>query len=42
MTLERTGHLGVISRPHELAALVTGFVEGRAPVATASAVDKVG
>jgi pimeloyl-ACP methyl ester carboxylesterase len=42
MTLERTGHLGVISRPQELAALVTRFVEGRAPATTASAVDKVG
>ena len=42
MTLERTGHLGVISRPQELAALVTQFVEGRAPVPAASVVDKVG
>lgn len=42
MTLERTGHLGVISRPHELAALLTQFIENRAPVTTASAVDKVG
>jgi 3-oxoadipate enol-lactonase len=41
VTLERTGHLGVISRPHELAALMTTFVEDRAS-ATASAVDKVG
>jgi pimeloyl-ACP methyl ester carboxylesterase len=42
MTLERTGHLGVISRPHELAALVTQFVEGRERVTTPSAVDKAG
>jgi hypothetical protein len=42
MTLERTGHLGVISRPHELAALVTQFVEGSERATTPSAVDKVG
>lgn len=42
MTLERTGHLGVISRPNELAALVTQFVENRAPVTTAPAVNKAG
>ncbi|HKV98744.1 MAG TPA: alpha/beta hydrolase [Vicinamibacterales bacterium] len=40
-TLERAGHLGVISRPRELAALITTFVDGRAS-ATASAVDKAG
>ena len=41
VTLERTGHLGVISRPHALAALVTEFVEGRTPV-RAPAVNRVG
>jgi pimeloyl-ACP methyl ester carboxylesterase len=31
LTLERTGHLGSITRPHEFASLVSGFVmrEGR-------------
>jgi pimeloyl-ACP methyl ester carboxylesterase len=37
VTLERTGHLGVISRPHDLAAAVTSFMKKRA-----HAIDKVG
>ena len=41
VTIERTGHLGVISRPHDLAAAMTRFLEGRAPAA-APAIDKVG
>jgi pimeloyl-ACP methyl ester carboxylesterase len=40
-TLDGTGHLGVISRPRELAALVTEFMEHRAP-AQAPAVNKAG
>jgi len=42
VTLARTGHLGVISRPREIEALVSQFVEGRVPAVTAPAVDKVG
>lgn len=40
VTLERTGHLGVISRPRELAALVTTFIDDRG--AASPVVDKVG
>lgn len=44
-TIDRTGHLGVISRPRKVAEIVSGFVaehEGRTPRAAAPGFDKAG